>query len=48
MMDDELQKKIDDGKIVLGGCCVTFDDPRWECAECRQQYKIKTDIDLKL
>ena len=22
------------GEIVLGGCCVTEDDPEWHCKEC--------------
>ncbi|MDD3051326.1 MAG: hypothetical protein PHR06_09290 [Candidatus Cloacimonetes bacterium] len=37
-MDDELQKKIDDGKIVLGGCVICGDDPKWECLGCHQKY----------
>jgi hypothetical protein len=22
------------GRVVLGGCCVTEDDPKWQCADC--------------
>jgi hypothetical protein len=22
------------GRIVLGGCCVTDDDPTWRCLDC--------------
>lgn len=25
---------LDTGKIVLGGCCVTDDDPVWQCTSC--------------
>jgi DNA-directed RNA polymerase subunit RPC12/RpoP len=39
-IDDDLRKKLDEGRIVLGGCCVTGDDPRWECTNCGQKiYK---------
>lgn len=31
---DELEKEMNEGRVVLGGCCVTDDDPEWECAEC--------------
>ena len=25
---------LDAGKTVLGGCCVTDDDPVWQCTKC--------------
>jgi len=28
-MDD-----IHAGKVALGGCCISDDDPVWECADC--------------
>jgi hypothetical protein len=31
---DELQREMDAGKIVLGGCCVSADDPSWTCIDC--------------
>jgi hypothetical protein len=30
----ELQKDMEEGKIVLGGCCITNDDPKWQCVDC--------------
>ena len=42
VLDDsiELNKDIDEGKVVLGGCCITLDDPSWECIYCRTKiYK---------
>lgn len=27
-------KAIKDKKIVGGGCCVSNDDPKWECNDC--------------
>jgi hypothetical protein len=28
---------MDAKRVVLGGCVVSFDDPKWECAECGTQ-----------
>ena len=33
-LEDALEKK----EIVLGGCCVTDNDPKWECNECSHQW----------
>ncbi len=35
---DELQEELAEGKIVLGGCCVSFDDPRYECNDCMHRF----------
>ena len=32
-----LRMDLDEGKIVLGGCCVSNDDPAWQCVECGMQ-----------
>jgi hypothetical protein len=36
-MDDELQRAMDEKRVVIGGCVVSLDDPKWECAECGAQ-----------
>ena len=33
-LDDALEKK----EIVLGGCCVTDNDPKYECNDCGNQW----------
>ncbi len=33
-MTDDLQEKIDAGKVALGGCCLSFNDPKWKCSDC--------------
>ena len=33
----ELNQAIDEGRKILGGCCVTDDDPAWECSRCGLQ-----------
>jgi|GEM_PF-501286 hypothetical protein len=44
--DDGLQKKLEEGRIVLGGCCVSDDDPRWECTNCGLKIYKKSPDEL--
>lgn len=30
----ELKSDLDEEKTVVGGCCISNDDPPWECADC--------------
>lgn len=30
----ELEAQLQSGTITLGGCCITDDDPKWECPHC--------------
>ena len=32
--DPEMEKEIEEGRIVLGGCMVSDDDPEWQCVDC--------------
>jgi len=41
-----LRQEIRENKIVLGGCCVTGNDPTWKCIECSTDI-YKLEIDLK-
>ena len=34
----ELNKELDEGRTVLGGCCVFGDDPEWQCVVCRHEW----------
>jgi hypothetical protein len=36
---DAFEKK----EIVLGGCCVTDNDPKWECNDCCHQWGERED-----
>lgn len=31
----KLEKDLNACRIILGGCCVTNDDPEWQCADCQ-------------
>ena len=35
---DELKKSLDEGKVVLDGCCISDDDPRCQCNECMSTF----------
>ena len=42
MFSDQIQSDLDAGKIVLGGCELTGDDPAWKCLECETEiYRIR-------
>ena len=30
----ELEADLEAGRVVLGGCCLTGDDPKWQCMGC--------------
>jgi primosomal protein N' len=39
---EQLQSDLAEKKIVLGGCCVSDEDPTWQCVACETNiYKIK-------
>lgn len=35
---EEIQEDLDKGKIVLGGCCISFPSPEWHCFNCSIDY----------
>ncbi|ABK78397.1 hypothetical protein CENSYa_1787 [Cenarchaeum symbiosum A] len=37
-MGDQWKKDLDEGKFVLGGCCVTNHDPKWYCKDCSLEF----------
>lgn len=43
-MDADLENEIKEGRITIGGCGLTFDDPEWECTQCGLKiYRSKKD-----
>jgi len=38
-MDSELNKELEDKKVVLGGCCVSGNDPDLECNDCNHRWR---------
>jgi len=33
-MSPKMQRDIDQGKLILGGCVVLEPDPKWQCVDC--------------
>jgi len=41
-----LEKEIEENRIILGGCCITGNDPFWKCTSCGTFiYRIEIDLD---
>ena len=38
MFDEEPKRRINAVEIVLGGCCISGDDPLWYCNACRHHW----------
>ena len=34
----ELIEEMQQGKVALGGCCMSEDDPEWECTDCEHRW----------
>ncbi len=41
--DEDLERKLNDGSIVLGGCCVSQADPDWHCNDCGCRFGDRLD-----
>ena len=40
----KLEKNLKEGKIVLGGCDVSDNDPEWQCVDCKVEiYRDRRD-----
>lgn len=35
---EDLEKKLEDKEIVLGGCCITENDPTHHCIKCKKDF----------
>ncbi len=31
-------EKAENGKLILGGCCVSDESPQWYCADCQHEF----------
>jgi hypothetical protein len=37
---ESIQSKLDSGELILGGCDVSTDSPKWHCLECRHEWGV--------
>ena len=35
----ELRDQADAGKVALGGCCISENDPEWHCKQCSHEWR---------
>jgi ribosomal protein L37AE/L43A len=35
---EKLEKDLAKNKIVLGGCVISGDDPKWQCTNCKERF----------
>ena len=35
---EELEEALEKKEIVLGGCCVSNNDSKWECTDCGHRW----------
>ena len=40
---DEYLKGIESGELATGGCCVSGNDPKWECNDCANRWGHRKD-----
>ncbi len=38
IIDEQLQKDIDERKVLLGGCSLLDYSPKWLCSNCQTEY----------
>ena len=45
---DSLKKSLEKKEIVLGGCVVSGNDPKWECNNCNHRWKSNSENSDKI
>lgn len=35
---DEAMEESENKKIIIGGCCISDDDPQWGCVDCDYKF----------
>jgi hypothetical protein len=43
---EELVKEIDEGKTVLGGCCISDHEPAFTCIDCKTDFYKSSDLNI--
>ncbi len=47
VVDEELDRDLDAGRIALGGCCVWEGMPSWRCSHCHHEWGDLTNGELE-
>ncbi len=43
--NENLERDLEAGRIVLGGCLVSENDPQWKCLDCEKKWDDATETD---
>lgn len=38
VLDEKLNRDLNDGRVVLGGCEIYPDQPEFECSQCKHRW----------
>ena len=44
--DDELEQQEADGKVILAGCVVMYDDPKYHCNDCDKDFGKRDELPM--
>ena len=39
LLSDQLERDIEEGRVILGGCVVCVDDPKFHCNDCKYDWR---------
>ena len=45
--DHELAEQARQGKVALGGCVITGEDPEWRCGRCGHEWELRHEGGLE-
>lgn len=43
---DKLQKELEEGRIILGGCCISENNPEYHCNNCSKDFPKINENDM--
>lgn len=38
LLDNQLERDIEEGRVILGGCVVCVGDPKFHCNDCKYDW----------
>lgn len=43
LLDENLFKALDNKEVILGGCCISDNDPQYHCNKCDKDFGKRKD-----
>lgn len=41
VFSEQLKRDLELGKVILGGCVISGNDPEWRCLDCSSEWTVK-------